>query len=153
MASIDYLPIAVAQAKGYFEKEGLTLNLQKFFSPNERDAALQSGALDGCVIDYTGAVIQSKGQKPLVLTSQFDGVFCTLIIGLPFGILLACQPKLYRITEPLLYLSYPIPKLALLPIIMILLGIGESAKVSMIVLILVFQIIISIRDAALRISK
>jgi NitT/TauT family transport system permease protein len=40
-----------------------------------------------------------------------------------------------------------VPKLALLPIIMLLFGLGETSKLIMIVLIIVFQIIITSRDA------
>lgn len=80
MASMDYLPVAVAQANGYFEQEGLTVNLQKFFSANDRDAAIQSGNLDGSIIDYTGAAIQKAGGVELFFTSQCDGTF-ELIAG------------------------------------------------------------------------
>ncbi len=80
MSSMDYLPLAVAQANGYFEQEGLTVNLQKFFSANDRDAAIQSGNLDGSIIDYTGAAIQKAGGVELFFTSQCDGTF-ELIAG------------------------------------------------------------------------
>ena len=75
MSSMDYLPLAVAQSNGYFEKEGLTVNLQKFFSANDRDAAIQSGNLDGSILDYTGAAIQKAGGVELFFTSQCDGTF------------------------------------------------------------------------------
>ena len=80
MSSMDYLPLAVAQANGYFGQEGLTVNLQKFYSANERDAAIQSGNLDGSILDYTGAAIQKAGGVELFLTSQCDGTF-ELIAG------------------------------------------------------------------------
>lgn len=80
MSSMDYLPLAVAQSNGYFEKEGLTVNLQKFFSANDRDAAIQSGNLDGSILDYTGAAIQKAGGVELFFTSQCDGTF-ELIVG------------------------------------------------------------------------
>lgn len=80
MASMDYVPVAVAKAKGYFEAEGVEVNLQKFFSANDRDAAIQSGNLDGSIIDYTGAAIQKAGGVQLFFTSQCDGTF-ELIAG------------------------------------------------------------------------
>jgi len=75
MSSMDYLPLAVAQREGYFEKAGLNIKLHKFYSANERDAAFQSGNVDGVVIDYTGAVLQKAGGIDLKLTSKCDAPF------------------------------------------------------------------------------
>ena len=75
MPSMDFLPLAVAQREGYFARLDLPLVLQKFYSANERDAALQAGSLDGTVIDYTGAVLQKAGGVPLALTSRCDAPF------------------------------------------------------------------------------
>lgn len=75
MASMDYLPIAVADAKGYFAEEGITVNIQKFFSANDRDAAIQSGNLDASILDYTGGAIQKAGGVELFFTSQCDATF------------------------------------------------------------------------------
>jgi NitT/TauT family transport system permease protein len=82
-----------------------------------------------------------------------EGLFIALLIAVPTGLLLANYPKINKICSPLLYFTYPVPKLALLPIVMLLLGIGEAAKIAMIVMILVFQLIVSIRDAALHIPR
>lgn len=51
------------------------------------------------------------------------------------------------------YLAYPIPKIALLPIVMLIAGLGDSGKITMIVLIVVFQIIVNIRDSLENIPK
>lgn len=75
MSSMDYLPLAVAQREGYFEKEELNIKIQKFYSANERDAAFQSGNVDGVVIDYTGAILQKAGGVNLKLTSKCDAPF------------------------------------------------------------------------------
>ena len=82
-----------------------------------------------------------------------EGLFIALLIAVPTGLLLANYPKINKICSPLLYFTYPVPKLALLPVVMLLLGIGEAAKIAMIVMILVFQLIVSIRDAALHIPR
>jgi NitT/TauT family transport system permease protein len=82
-----------------------------------------------------------------------SGLFIALLIAIPAGLLLADYPKINKICSPLLYFSYPVPKLALLPVVMLLLGIGETAKITMIVLILIFQIIVATRDALLHIPR
>ncbi len=81
------------------------------------------------------------------------GTTIALALGLTGGMLTALSRTTNRVFEPLLYLSYPVPKLALLPIVMILFGIGENTKIVMIVLIIVFQLMISVRDAIRRIPK
>lgn len=82
-------------------------------------------------------------------------VLISLAYALSIALLLAIPMGMNKVVNnclgPLLYFSYPIPKLALLPIVMILLGIGEGAKITVIVLIIVFQLIIAIRDAVLHI--
>ncbi|HHW81702.1 MAG TPA: ABC transporter permease [Bacteroidales bacterium] len=81
------------------------------------------------------------------------GVLIALALGILGGLLTGLSKRANKLLNPLLYLSYPIPKLALLPVAMIVFGIGETTKVLMIVLIIVFQLIISIRDAISSIDK
>ena len=61
-------------------------------------------------------------------------------------------PKFGALFEPLVYFTYPIPKIALLPVIMLLAGLGNASKIITITLIIVFQIIIGVRDAVKQIS-
>lgn len=81
------------------------------------------------------------------------GTGISLLIALIFGTLTGLSKKANTIFNPLLYMSYPIPKLAILPIVMIIFGIGETTKIIMIVLIIVFQLTISIRDSIRHINK
>jgi len=76
-----------------------------------------------------------------------EGVVIAFLIGVPLVFMMGYFEKADRILAPLIYFSYPIPKIALLPIIMVLFGLGETSKIIMIVLIIVFQIIITARDA------
>ncbi|MDL2285448.1 ABC transporter permease [Desulfovibrio sp. OttesenSCG-928-F07] len=70
-----------------------------------------------------------------------------LAIGILLGIPMGYNKKIDSFLGPLLYFSYPVPKLALLPVVMLLFGIGELPKIIIIVLIIVFQLVLSIRDA------
>ena len=80
-------------------------------------------------------------------------VIASIIIGLPLGIIIGYSPSLSRWLSPFLYLSYPIPKLALLPIIMLLFGLGEVSKTIMIFLILFFPITIDITGSVRAMDK
>ncbi|MGL5270216.1 MAG: ABC transporter permease [Selenomonadaceae bacterium] len=74
------------------------------------------------------------------------GLFLAIAVGLPLGVLLGYFPKMDKILSPLVYLTYPIPKIALLPVVMLLFGVGETAKILLIFLIVVFQVIVAVRD-------
>jgi len=80
-------------------------------------------------------------------------VLLSLVIGLPLGIAIGYSKPLSRWLSPFLYLAYPIPKLALLPIIMLLFGLGETTKVIMILLILFFPVTIAIAGSVRAMSK
>ncbi|HCF49012.1 MAG TPA: ABC transporter permease [Syntrophomonas sp.] len=81
------------------------------------------------------------------LSRILEGMAISILIGVPLGFLMGYFDKWDRIFSPLMYFAYPIPKIALLPIIMVLFGLGEASKIIMIVLIIIFQIIITARDA------
>lgn len=70
-----------------------------------------------------------------------------VIVGVILGVLMARFKKIGQLLSPLIYFTYPIPKIALLPVVMLLFGLGEVSKIIMITLIIVFQVIISVRDA------
>ncbi|NLZ73808.1 MAG: ABC transporter permease subunit [Bacteroidales bacterium] len=81
------------------------------------------------------------------------GITLAVFIGLLFTYLLIQNKVSQIIIESFTYIAYPIPKLALLPIVMLLAGIGEATKIIMIVLIIVFQIIINLRDGINKIPQ
>ncbi len=74
------------------------------------------------------------------------GIGLALGVGIPLGISLGYWQKFDEFLSPLIYQIYPIPKSAFLPLILLLLGLGDLAKVFLISFILVFQIIVVTRD-------
>lgn len=83
----------------------------------------------------------------------FAGVLLAIIVGIPLGILMGYVTKIDTLLAPIIYLTYPIPKIALLPILMLLCGIGEMPKILMIFLIIIFQILVALRDGIKTIPK
>ncbi len=81
------------------------------------------------------------------------GLLIAFIIGITIGLIMGYSDKVNKLLNPLIYFTYPIPKMALLPIAMTLGGLGDVSKITMIVLITVFPIIVSVRDAVINISK
>ncbi len=74
------------------------------------------------------------------------GLAASVAIAVPAAGLLARFPKLDRLCAPVLFLAFPIPKVTFLPVLMLLLGLGDASKIGMIFLIVVFQAIVSLRD-------
>ncbi|MGH4122584.1 MAG: ABC transporter permease [Clostridium sp.] len=74
------------------------------------------------------------------------GLLFTLIIGVPVGILMGYFKKIDLILSPIIYFNYPIPKIALLPIVMLIFGLGDLTKIVMIFLITFFSVVVNIRD-------
>lgn len=75
------------------------------------------------------------------------GVALAVATGAPLGILMGTKPRYDRILAPLAYLLYPIPKVALLPLLLVVLGLGEGSKLLLLFLILFFQVLVASRDA------
>jgi NitT/TauT family transport system permease protein len=76
------------------------------------------------------------------------GIALAVAAAVPIGLTIGLSPTADRIAAPLIYLLYPIPKIVFLPIIILLLGIGNVSKVFIIALILFFQILVVVRDEA-----
>lgn len=71
---IDGLPFWVAASEGYYTQEGVEIELITFRSANERDAALQSGEVDGQMTDIMSAAsLVAAGGTKLKITSVAAG--------------------------------------------------------------------------------
>lgn len=81
------------------------------------------------------------------------GLLISFIIGIIIGLAMGYFKSVNRLLNPLVYFTYPIPKTALLPVVMTLYGLGDGSKITIIVLITVFQVIVSVRDAVINLDK
>ncbi len=104
------------------------------------------------LIAFVHVFPQGLGKHFLVSTYR---VLVSLLLGLalavPLGLYIGREPKLDQWLSPQLYLIYPIPKIALLPVIFAIFKIGDLSKIILIVLIIFFQILVTTRDAARKI--
>ena len=69
-------------------------------------------------------------------------------LAVPLGLVLGRSPRADAVAAPLIFLSYPVPKVVFLPVLLVLLGLGNSPKIALIGLIIFFQILVTARDAA-----
>ena len=70
------------------------------------------------------------------------------VLAIPLGIIVGRTPALDAAVAPSLYILYPIPKIVLLPVLLVLLGLGDASKVALMSLTIFFQVLVGVRDAA-----
>lgn len=87
------------------------------------------------------------------LRRLLTGLPIALAIGITVAWLMYRWRAFGRVMSAFTYLAYPIPKLALLPIVMLIAGLGDGGKVTMIVLIILFQVIVNVRDSLANIPR
>lgn len=76
-----------------------------------------------------------------------SAMFLSIVLGLGLSIAIYFSRFVGQLLDAVVYFFYPIPKLILLPIVMLLCGLGNVSKVVMVMLVLVFQITVHLRDA------
>lgn len=75
------------------------------------------------------------------------------VLAAPIGLALGQMPRLDRIVAPLIAIIYPIPKIIFLPVIYVLMGISDLSKITLIAIIIFFQILVVVRDEASNLKK
>lgn len=75
------------------------------------------------------------------------------VAAFPMGVFLGYSRKWDGLISPLVFLTYPIPKIVLLPVFLLLLGLGDASKIVMIALIAGYQILVATRDGVLGVDK
>lgn len=87
------------------------------------------------------------------LARAAGGIAAALAVGVPLGLVMARSRAWDSILNPLVYFAYPAPKTALLPVVLLFFGLGERSKVILIALIVVFQVAVAVRGAALNVPE
>jgi NitT/TauT family transport system permease protein len=70
------------------------------------------------------------------------------VLAVPLGLAIGRSRTADAVFAPLLFLTYPVPKVVFLPVLLVLFGIGDESKIVLIALIVFFQILMTARDAA-----
>ncbi|MFZ5643063.1 MAG: ABC transporter permease [Bacillota bacterium] len=76
-----------------------------------------------------------------------------LVPAVVLGMVLGRVQSLDRYAAPLVYLTYPVPKIIFLPLVITLLGLGELSKIFLISVIVFFQILVTTRDASRQVNR
>ena len=75
-------------------------------------------------------------------------ILLAVVLAVPLGLAMGRINWLGRILNPIVYILYPLPKVVFLPIIVVLMGLGNWPKIFLITLVVFFQIVVVTRDAA-----
>jgi len=81
------------------------------------------------------------------------GIVLAFVTAVPLGLVVGAEPAWRRRISPFIYLLYPIPHVVLLPLVIILFGIGDFSKIFLIALIVFFQVLVTTRDGAKNIHQ
>lgn len=80
-------------------------------------------------------------------------IMLATLLAAPLGLALGQSPRLDRVVGPLIAIVYPIPKIIFLPVIYVLMGITDLSKITLIAIIIFFQILVVVRDEAAGLRK
>jgi len=75
MPAVDTAPIFLAQKKGYFQQENLTVDIQLYTNAQDRQSALQTNQIDGAMTDLVAVAVNVAGGFNLKATTLTDGMF------------------------------------------------------------------------------
>lgn len=85
MGSVDAVPLAIAEEKGFFVSNGVNAKVEIFKAAKDRDAALEAGLLDGVICDEVAIAIYQNAGIDMKIKSHTDGSF-VLVAGKDTGI-------------------------------------------------------------------
>lgn len=81
------------------------------------------------------------------------GFFAGSIPGILLGIAMGLSPFIRSAVEPMINATYPIPKLALMPLILLIFGLGETSKIFTIAIGVFYLVVINTMAGVLDIDK
>lgn len=96
-------------------------------------------------ISNFGAIMLHSGAS---LLRVLGALALSAALALPLGLLMGRSRRANRAFAPAAYLLYPVPKIALLPILLLLLGTGDITRIVLVSLVLFFQMLLAVRDGA-----
>ena len=97
-----------------------------------------------------GTILRHAGASFLRLVA---GIGAAVLGGVPLGILSGVNRRADRLISPVVYVLYPVPKIAFLPVFMVLFGLGDLSKIMLLLAVMVFQMVLSARDAVRSIPR
>ena len=89
----------------------------------------------------------------VTLLRVFGGFFIGAIPGVACGLLMAMFKPVRFIIDPLIAALFPIPKIALMPLLLLAFGFGDASKIAVVALAVFFPVIVNTYAGAANIEK
>ncbi|HYG58118.1 MAG TPA: ABC transporter permease subunit [Symbiobacteriaceae bacterium] len=123
--------------------EALAIGLQKPVMPRLADAmtVFVTALTDGPLLEHFAYSLYRVSMATVF----------SLALGVPLGLYLGRTGG--AIGNTLVYLLHPIPKVVFLPVIMAGMGLGDASKIFLIALVIFFQIVVTVKDAAAGVAQ
>lgn len=80
------------------------------------------------------------------------GFGVSLVIGIPLGLVLGWYRRVNAVLDPVVSIAYALPRIALIPLVVVWFGPGLSARVTVVVLLAVFPIMINVASGVATVS-
>lgn len=90
---------------------------------------------------------------PITLFRVFSGFALAAVVGVPLGLMMSRSKLMNDLVQPVFSLGFPIPRVALYPILVFILGLGSASKITMIFLECLFPIVLNTYYGATRVGK
>jgi len=105
--------------------------------------------------EFITMVIDGQIQENLSITllRVFFGFLIGTLTGILIGIIMGASEKVRLLLDPVVAATYPIPKLAIFPLLMVIFGIGEVSKIMAIALGCFFLALINAMAGVRNINK
>lgn len=102
-----------------------------------------------CLFAFDGATyIALLGHVGISLCRVFAGLSLGGVVGAAVGLYLGQHPRVDRVAAPFLFLTYPFPKVVLIPLLLFAFGPGEMSKLVLLAIFSFYQLVVTGRDAA-----
>jgi NitT/TauT family transport system permease protein len=116
-----------------FAAQTHAIDTRFFSSPSRIFAQFWQMLADGELLYHTAATV----------TRVLIGFIIGATVGIALGLAIGLVPTVSAALQPLVDATFPIPKVALLPLVVIIFGIGEASKYAIIALSVVYLLIIN----------
>lgn len=108
------------------------------------------------VVEATMAMVKDGTLGQNIWTSSwrvFVGWFFSALLAVPIGMLMACSKKFNAIIQPVIEFVRYLPVVALVPLTLLYLGIGEGQKYTIIFLGTFFQLVLMVSDTVSSVDR
>jgi NitT/TauT family transport system permease protein len=134
------LPIlAMALLIGAWEAAVDLFAIPGYLLPAPSKIAVETAAMRWVVLDHSLSTF----------TTIMLGFLASIVISFPLAVMIASSPLISSALYPILVMTQAVPKIAIAPILVIMLGSGELPRVAVTVLVAFFPLVLSISTGLL----